>query len=81
MAKTVGKAKRDAQTLPPERFNRLSEPDKLEVYGLTTPEEPERYRLRQTLQHINLERSKPFQRLPLAEQDRLRSRMNEIRGH
>lgn len=65
-------------SVPELLFKRLPNVDKLKAWDLATPHEREEYHLRDAIESMHLEKSKPFQRLAPQEQDRLRQKVKGI---
>ena len=63
---------------PEIRFKRLSLEDKVHAWDLATPEERERYHLRDAI--VGKDRTKDIAKLPDEDQDYMRQRLEEIRS-
>jgi len=75
------KARKDAKLpVPAMLFKSLSDVDKLRAYDLATPDERERYGLHGVISRMHIERSAPFKRLSPTEQEKVRQRLQSIRG-
>ena len=75
----IEKVQSDSDHSVPElMFKRLPNVDKIKAWDLATAHERDEYHLRDAIEGMHLEKSKPFQRLAPAEQDRLRQKVRDI---
>jgi hypothetical protein len=76
----IGNAQADSEVpLPELLFKKLSYVDRFKGYDMATPDERNYYELRDMFpDDKHLRKSVPFRRLPAAEQQRLRQRLQEI---